>query len=191
MSVNLSRRQIDIQKLEELLQSGKVSDKELFKLIVDAPFTYRVETALMFLGIVVLLLVDKKSGQVDRVALSDTEFAKNTTNVSVVPFKEIKIPLTYRKNIIAEAIVSGKPQDTTDWKYLFAPAMNPAQARINQASAGIAYSAVYPFSAREGGALIFSYFQYAGQIGDIQKSFMEKYVNIVNKRLKQKPAQEI
>lgn len=160
------------------------TDSELFNTIVNAPFqTNQMETALLFLGIIVLLLVNKETGQIDRVALSNTELAHNTETVSAIPFIDIKIALNHRSNTIAQAIATGEPQQTTDWKTLFTPALTAEQARINQASGGIAYSAVYPLQARDGGALIFSYFQYSQSIGRSQSAFMERYRAIVEQYL--------
>lgn len=181
MSANHPR--IDFKTIQQELAQA-TTDKELFTKIVDAPFSYKVETAFLFLGIIVLLLVNKETGTIDRIALSDTELAKNTMDVSVVPFREIKIMVDHPENIIAQAIQSGEPRDTTDWKYLFMPALTPEEARINQASAGIAYSAVYPLKARDGGALIFSYFQYEQQIGKDQTEFMQTYANLITQALK-------
>lgn len=174
---------IDLSRLEKALSKAS-SDQELFSQIVNAPFaTHKVETALLFLGIVVLLLVNKKTGQIDRIALSRTELAARTTEVSAKPFKEIKIGLDEPENIIAAAIRSGEMHDTTDWNFLFKPALTAQEARFNQANAGIAYSAVYPFNARDGGALIFSYFQYKDMVGQGQHSFMEAYAKLVNQIL--------
>jgi hypothetical protein len=172
----------DYDNLGRVLAAAKSDD--LYQTIVNAPFKYKVETTFLFLGIVVLLLVNKETGTIDRVALSQTELAKNTTDVSVVPFNEIKIPADHNDNIIAKAIQTGTPQDTTDWKFLFVPALTPDQARINQASGGIAYSAVYPLDVAEGGALIFSYFQYLQGIGEQQNEFMKTYSQLVTERLK-------
>lgn len=172
-----------LDKIETLFTEAK-DDKELFQCIVNTPFqALRLETAFLFLGIVVFLQVNKKTGLIDRVALSNTELAQNTTEVSVVPFSEIKIPVDHDENIISRAIQTGKPQDTTDWKFLFEPAMSAEQARLNQASGGIAYSAVYPLPARHGGAMIFSYYQYQSEIGKPQQDFMQMYAAIVNKYL--------
>lgn len=177
---------IDYAELKQTLAACK-TDKELFEQIVNAPFKYRVETALLFLGITVLLLVNKKGGTIDRIALSKTELAKGTTDVSVKRFEDIKIPLGYPKNIIAKAIKTRKPQGTGDWQYLFAPELSPEEARLNQASGGIGYSAVYPLvGARDGGAMIFSYFQYPQEIRDNQRKFMEKYSKIVTDVLRRK-----
>lgn len=174
---------IDYPKLTDAL-SQPAADPELFKRIVNLPFDlHKVETAFLFLGIVVLLIANKETGMIERMALSDTELAKNTTDVSVVPFDQIMIPLDHEENIIAKAIRTGEPQDTTDWKFLFEPALKPEQARINQASAGIAYSAVHPLKARDGGALIFSYFQYQQGIGSPQHEFMKNYAGLVAERL--------
>lgn len=160
------------------------TDKELFPAIVNTPFLdLKVQTAMLFLGIVVFLQVNKKQGTIDRIALSNTELAKNTTDVSYVPFHEIKIPVDDPENILSRAIQTGEPKGTTDWHYLFTPAMAPEQARINQASGGIAYSEVHPLKSRDGGALIFSYFQYMSEIGDRQQEFMELYTKLVDETL--------
>ena len=174
---------VDSQLLSEALeQTG--SDAELFSAVVNAPFTtHKVETTFMFLGIIVLLLVDKKQGTINRIALSNTELAERTTEVSAVPFNQIKIGLKEPENIIATAIRSGEMHDTTDWKFLFTPALKADEARINQANAGIAYSAVHPLTARDGGALIFSYYQYKQELGTEQQEFMTAYTAIVNERL--------
>ncbi|MDB5168963.1 MAG: hypothetical protein JWO41_319 [Candidatus Saccharibacteria bacterium] len=155
----------------------------LHSTIVNAPFSCPMQAAMLFLGIVVLLIVDEEAGTINRVALSDTELAKNTTDVSMVPFEEIKIPLNNDENIIAQAIRSGELHDTTDWRFLFTPVLNAEDARINQASGGIAYSAVYPLKTTPRAAMIFSYFQYAHDIGEQQHEFMKLYSELVAAQL--------
>lgn len=178
---------MDYSKLDATINSAS-SETDLYEAIVNAPFNTeegRLEAAYLFLGIVVFLRVNKKEGTIDRLALSQTELAKNTTTVSVKAFKDIKIPVDYEDNIIAKAIQTGQPQETIDWKYLFEPALSAEEARVNQASGGIAYSAVYPLpGAYDGAALIFSYYQYKEEIGDAQHSFMDKYSQIVAKVLR-------
>jgi len=172
----------DYKKLKAQL-AGATDDDQLFNIIVNAPFEDPLPPAFIFLGIVVLLQVNKAEKTIDRVALSETEMARSTTNVSAVPFHDIKIPVDHYENIIAHAIAAGEPSDTTDWKFLFEPALTAEQSRINQASAGIAYSAVYPLRARDGGAMIFSYFQYQAEIGHRQMEFMQRYTQIVDQTL--------
>ncbi len=176
--------QIDYAHIKQSLSSA--SDKqELYQLIVNSPFDYTVASAHLFLGIVVLLFANPETGNIDRIALSETELAKNTTDVSYVPFNQIKIPLDHSENIISMAIRTGKPQNTTDWKNLFEPALTAEQARLNQASGGIAYSAVYPLAGLpDGGAMIFSYFQYMHNIGEAQHDFMRQYSELVSSALK-------
>lgn len=164
-------------------QLAAASPQDLYNTIVNTPFEFPIQTAMLFLGIVVLLVVDKEKGMINRVALSETELAKNTTEVSMVPFEKIKIPLSDPENIIAQTIRTGEPHDTTDWRYLFTPVLNPEEARLNQASGGISYSAVYPLGHKNGSALIFSYFEYAHNIGGQQREFMERYAALVTKRL--------
>ena len=176
---------MDYTKLEAAL-TKTTTRTDLHQAIVNVPFEQKLEAAMMFLGIVVLLVVDKQAGTINRVALSNTELAKNTTSVSVKEFSQIKIPVGHPKNIIAQAIVTGKPQETTDWANLFAPELTPDEARVNQASGGIAYSAVYPLPGIcDGAAMIFSYYQYAHEIGDTQHTFMDHYSKLAAQALSQ------
>lgn len=163
---------------QKLARTG--TKQELYRTIVDSPFEHKVEAALLHLGIVVLLLVDPETGLINRIALSNTELAKGTTDISIKRFEDIKIPVDYPDNIIAKAIRTGKPQLTTDWKYLFAPALTPEEARFNQAGGAIACSAVYPLlGVPHGGAMIFSYYQYPEKLGSEQRKFMKSYSGAV------------
>lgn len=185
MSTSQETATIDYKQLDAIL-SGATDDKDLFQRIVDAPFDRcKVQTTFLFLGIIVLLLVNKETGMIERIALSGTDLAKRTLKVTAMPFKENKISLDDSENVIAAAIRSGEMKDTTDWKFLFVPATDARQARASQTNAGITYSAVYPLDARDGGALIFSYFQYRELVGDLQHDFMKKYANFVTDRLKE------
>jgi len=174
---------MDYEKLEAGLKAAQSKD-ELQHAIVNLPFDQPVETAHLFLGIIVLLIANKQRGTIDRVALSKTELAQNTKNVSPKPFEEIRIPLDHTENIIAQAIATKSPQSTSDWKDLFAPELTPEEARLNQASGGIAYSAVYPLNAvPDGGAMIFSYYQYPQAIGEAQEAFMQRYSSLCSEAL--------
>lgn len=170
------------QRIRELLDAAG-SDEELLEAIVNAPFHDKVRTTRIDLGIIVLLRVNKKVGTIDRVALSDTEQAAGAVKMSELPFKAIKIPLGYEGNFIAKAIDTGEVQHVTDWKYLFAPALNPRAARFNQAGAGIEYSCVHPLKAHDGGALIFSFFQENKNISKAHAKFMAAYSRIADEYL--------
>ncbi|HSX33374.1 MAG TPA: hypothetical protein VLF91_03500 [Candidatus Saccharimonadales bacterium] len=169
------------RELTDLL-AGTTGKERLFRAAVNAPFQNKVEAARMYLGIVVLLVVDSK-GVIHRVALSNTELAKGTTSVSVKKFEDIKVPLEDADNVVACAIRTGTPQATADWHYLFTPALTAEEARFNQAAGAIAYSAVYPLPGKRGGALIFSYYQYPERIGRVQKRFMAFYSQLVSQHL--------
>lgn len=171
------------KELERLL--ADVRDKqELYQRAVDLPFENRTRATLLGLGITVLLLVNKQTRNIDRVALSDTELAAGAVRMSVLPFGDIKIPVNYRGNFIAEAIRSGRYQQTSDWQYLFAPALKPEEARLNQAGAGIGCSYVYPLNGvKSGGAMIFSYYQPLDKIGAEHRNFMHAYSKIVSAAL--------
>lgn len=169
--------------IETLLKAAS-SDEQLFHAIVNAPFRNPVFATSLDLGIVVLLLVNTAQGTIDRIALSNTPQAHGAVKMSEKPFESIKIPLGHKGNSIAEAIESGKPHYTSDWQYLFAPAMSMQAARFNQAGAGIESSYVYPLlNARDGGALIFSYYQPPSNIGSRHRTFMKHYSSLVAARL--------
>ena len=173
---------LDYDTLQQEL--GKATTQQaLYRAIVDSPFIFKVDMARLHLGIIVLLLVDKKTGMIDRVALSNTEMAKGTTDMSVKKFEDIKIPADHQDNYISRAIRTKKSQFTTDWQYLFTPALTPEEARFNQAGGGIACSSVYPFTDGVEGALIYSYFQYPEQLGAEQRQFMKTYTGLVSRRL--------
>ena len=159
------------------------TEADLFKAIVDSPFAFKVDMARLHLGIIVLLLVNETTGMIDRVALSNTELAKGTTDISVKKFEDIKIPADHSENYIAKAIREKQPQLTSDWHYLFTPALTPEEARFNQAGGGIACSVVHPFLDGCDGALIYSYFQYPEQLGSMQTDFMRTYTRLVSRCL--------
>jgi len=174
---------IDINELQKKLDSASGADS-LYEDIVNAPFSFKVETAFLFLGIIVLLRVNKTTGNIDRIALSRTEPAAGTVEISVKKFENIKIPLSDPKNIIALAIRTGEPQKTSDWEYLFTPALTGEQARLNQAGGAINYSCVYPLLSGNKGALIFSYYQFdGGKSSDEQTKFMVSYSKLVDDQL--------
>lgn len=174
---------IYFRQLGQLLRAAK-NDTELFEAIVNAPFHDIVRATQIDLGIIVLLLVSKEDRMIDRVSLSNTEPAAGTVRMSERPFHEIRIPLDHPDNAIARAIGTGKPQVVTDWKYLFMPALGPRAARFNQAGGGIECSSVYPLKSRDGGALIFSFYQVHNNIDEAHEKFMQTYAALVDARLR-------
>jgi len=172
------------RRLRSILAS-RHSDRELYAAIVNTPFAYKVETTRLSLGIIVLLLANKADGQIHRIALSATELANNTQDMSVKRFEDIKIPIDYDRNAIAQVIRTQQPKRVTDWQYLFAPALTPAEARLNQAGGAIGCSVVYPLKGvGDGGALIFSYYQYPEHIATEHEAFMQTYSDIVAESLR-------
>lgn len=171
-------------KLKEILSNSN-NDKELFLNIVDAPYVDKPKTALMSLGLIVLTLVNKKTQMIDRVELSSTDFKDGAFSITPKNFYDIKIPYENKENYIAIAIKTGRPMATTDWKDIFIPDLNPEEARFNQAGAGAACSVIYPLvGARNGGALVFSFYEPINKIGKEHHMFMEKYARLVASELK-------
>lgn len=156
--------------------------KELAQIIVDAPFHNKLHTTTLDLGMISLMVINKKTGTIDYNAISDTDPARGSSKMSPIPFNQVKIPLDYKSNCIVTAIKTGKLQKTSDWKQLFAPALSAESARFNQTGGGIACSFVQPLTCKNGGgAMIFSYYQSLDDIdNDIHHRFMSKYTELVS-----------
>jgi hypothetical protein len=159
------------------------SRKNLFNKIVNLPFSNKLLSTTVDLGIIVLLQINLETNTVDRVALSDTELAKGAVKLSAKQFHEIKIPATETNNIITSAIRSKEFKFTEDWACMFNPILTPQQARLNQASAGIECSLVYPLSSGHGGALIFSFYQPQSRITGEHLAFVATYADMVDSAL--------
>jgi hypothetical protein len=156
---------------------------DLFEKIVNVAFTDKLLSTQLGLGIVVLLMVNKKDNTIDRVALSKTFQAQGAVNASVKEFREIKIPINEERNLITRVIKNQRSEMTADWKDLFFPDLTPQEARFNQAGAGIACSVVHPLSSKKPGAIIFSYFIEPNDIDSTHESFMQRYCLIVSEAL--------
>lgn len=169
------------RSVDTILQASK-SRHQLEQAIVNAPFSNLRVTGMLGLGIVVFLMVNKKTRTIDRISVSDNDLTQGTFQMSAKPFREIKIPLDYTKNFIAKAIQTRHYMITSDWQYLFIPSLTPEQARFNQAGGGIACSVVYPLPhINDGGAMIFSYYESIERIGKEHHNFMTRYTSLVQK----------
>ncbi len=182
--MNRADKDIDIEqyikRLEKQLNLEHKDRSAYYQAIVDAPFADPLTATKLDLGITVLLLVNQENKTIDRIALSKTEQAKKTLQMTAKPFHEIRIPVNHPTNIISQAIKEHSPQHTEDWQYLFVPELTPQQARFNQAGAGIECSMVYPLNIPEGGAFIYSYYQPYGNLTKTHKEFMTAYTNRIS-----------
>jgi hypothetical protein len=176
-----TRPKIDYSRLKELLNTPSVI-QDIREAVVNTPFNDKVNAAFLGLGIVVLLLKNNQTNDIERVALSKTEQAAGAVRMSAKPFKDIIIPADYEENFIAKCILTGRPQQTDDWQYLFIPGLTAEEARFNQAGAGISCSFIYPLK-KTGGAMIFSYFANLSEMGETQKEFMKKYSELADAAL--------
>lgn len=178
---------LDIELYRDELKKtlASAAPAQLYQTIVDAPFKNPAMTARMGLGIIVLLLVNDKDKTIDRIALARTDLAQGTLNMTVKPFNEIKIPLNDRGNYIAIAIRRKHHMATTDWQYLFTPALTPEEARMNQAGGGIACSVIYPLDdTGTTGAMIFSYYEPLERVDKYQHNFMSFYSRLAGNSIK-------
>jgi hypothetical protein len=182
--LELSGHEMPLDLLAKQLKKAKTTE-QLHQAIVNAPFSDPLAAALLDLGVVVLLLVNKKTQTIDRVALSDTYSAKGAVRMSAKPFHDIKIPVDYKQDYVARTIASAKPHATNDWKYLFIPALTTKDAHFNQAGAGIESSTVYPLPLKQGGALIFSFYQPVASITKKHHAFMQSYCALVSTYLQE------
>lgn len=161
--------------------------EQLYSAIVNTPFSDKLHATELSLGVVVLLLVNEAAGTLDRIALSDTEFASGAVSMSPKPFHEIKIPLSDTRNLLNKAVRTNKHYITQDWADMFIPELTPEEARFNQAGAGIACSVIYPLvpfgDKASFGAMIFSYYEPAEMIQEEHHAFMRAYADTVAAKL--------
>jgi len=143
-------------KLERIILDT-LDFREVVQKVVDSIFT---ELGYLDLGykVVVLALVDEKNGTLNRVALSQTEEAKKTRQVSEMEFSDIKIPLSSRKNLCIRALKQNKIQITHYFPDILTPPISVENALESQKNAGIKASMVYPLESRGEviGVMIFS-----------------------------------
>jgi hypothetical protein len=171
-------------ELKEILNASK-NDSQLYEAIVNAPFHNKRTTTTLGLGFLSFVLVNKKTRTIDRISISKTDTAQGAIDITVKPFHKLIVPIGYKGNAVAEAIRSGRYQQTNDWDYLLKPTLKPEDARMNQAGAGIASSYVYPLiDARDGGAIIFQYFINLDKIENIHREFMFRYTKMVSRALR-------
>jgi len=172
-----------LQELKRILEAAK-TDSQLFDAIVNAPFHDKRVTTMLGLGFLSFVLVNRKTRTIDRTSISKTDMAQGAIDITVKPFRDLKVPIGYKGNAVAEAIRSGRYQQTNDWEYLLTPTLKPEEARLNQAGSGTASSYVYPLTnARDGGAIIFQYFITLDKIENTHREFMFRYTKMVSQIL--------
>lgn len=170
---------IDYTLLASTLASASESNK--YKVIVEAPFGNTINMAFLFLGFICLYLVDEGKGEIQLMAASGTE--QYRLAVEQYNFKPSEFHLRFaidKNNTIVQAIVNGRPQDTTDWVTLSRKHKSAEAVRLNQANSGIAYTAIYPLSSSVRGAMMYNFYQYPDEIDGKQRGFMEKYTDLVS-----------
>jgi hypothetical protein len=169
-----------ILELKRILEAAK-SDTQLYEAIVNAPFHSKRVTTTLGLGFLSFVLINKKTRTIDRIAISKTDLAQGALDITVKPFRDLKVPIGYKGNAVAEAIRSGRYQQTNDWDYLLTPSLKPEEARLNQAAAGIASSYVYPLiNTRNSGAIIYQYFITLDKIESTHREFMFRYTKLAS-----------
>jgi len=145
-----------IWKLEKIILNS-LDFRRVVQEVVDSIL---LELGYLELGykIVVLALVDKNTNTLKRVALSQTEEAWKTREVSKVPFDQITIPMEAGQNSCIKAIIENRPQITHYFPDILTPPLTPENALESQKNAGIKTSMVYPLNVRGKtiGIMIFS-----------------------------------
>jgi hypothetical protein len=153
----------------------------VYSVIANAPFKNTIDMGLLFLGFIVVYIVDSQTNEIQLKATSNTE--EYELAVERFDFKPKSYHLNFDKdkdNTIVQAIATGKSQSTCDWVTLNRGETAPDVVRINQANSGIACSIIYPFNSAVKGALMYNYYQYQEQIGSPQRAFMERYTELVS-----------
>ena len=137
------------------------------------------------IGFLTLVMVNRKNKTLDRISMTENDLAQGAKDMTVKPFEELIVSLSFKGNAVVEAVRSGRYQQTSDWNNLLAPVLKPEEARLNQAGAGISSSFIYPLiNARDGGAIIYQYFITLDMIGRQHHDFMFRYTKLVSEALR-------
>src|SRR3989344_5545090 len=143
-------------KLEKIILDT-LDFHEVVQKICDSVLT---ELGYLNLGyrIIVLTLIDEEKKILKRVSLSQTPEAAKAQAASVIPFRQIEIPLEAEANLLIKTLKEQKPHVTHYWPDIFTPILKRDEALANQRAAGIKTSMLYPVRVREKaiGVLIFS-----------------------------------
>ena len=151
-----------LKTLEALWKLEKIilDTLDFNQVVQDVVDSILLELGYLELGyrVVVLALLDESGKNVKRVALSQTEEAKKTREVSEVPFEDIVIPMTAKNNLCVKAITDNYPQVTHYFPDILTPPLSKENALESQHNAGIKTSMVYPLVVRGNviGVMIFS-----------------------------------
>ncbi len=165
-------------KLEKLILNS-LDFHETLDEVVNSILT---ELGYLELGykVVVLALLDKEEQVLKRVALSQTDAAKKTREVSDVPFEEIVIPLSATDNLCIKALLENKPQVTHYFPDILTPPVPVENALESQKNAGIKTSLVYPLTVREEtiGIMIFSLSKEESEITAEERTLVEHFTDL-------------
>jgi signal transduction histidine kinase len=148
--------------------------------IVDSTI---VELDYLKLGyqIIVLCLIDPRHRVLKRISLSQTETARQALSTMHIPFHDIKIPLTYTRNILIQALRKKKMLMTKDWNDILCPVFTPEEARVLQRTLEIKTSMILPivYSGRVIGTLIFSMSKNKAEVTKEELDLLEGFTDVV------------
>jgi hypothetical protein len=179
MADTTERPGLDYELLAARLSAA--AKKDYYQMVVEAPFENTLEMALLFVGFICLYIVDEQKQEIQLKGASGTpEYALAVQNYNFNPAKFHLSFDTDQDNTIVQAIASGQPSGTSDWVSLSRKHKSAEAVRFNQANSGIAYTAVYPFRGLQRGALMYNFYQYAEDMTDEQREFMERYTKLVS-----------
>lgn len=179
VTANLSADELHSQ-LEGVLLEAPKDAAGFYDAVVQAPFVYKREMALSFLGFITMFVLEPKTKVVSAVATTNNEHYKLAVANYDFCLADYKLPLSAKGNTVVQAITSGKPVSSDNWDSFRRPEVEAGHARLNQATSGIGYSVVYPLTGKVQAALMFNFFQFPEAIGEIQQVFMERYSELVS-----------
>lgn len=131
--------------------------------------------------IIVLALVNKSSGYLERIAISETEEAKKALKLSPVPFKEIRIPLDETDNLSIRSLNDKSSYKTRNMFDILKPIYTSEQAAVIQKGIGIKASLVFPLIFRNEsiGILIFSMNKDYEEVTEEENDLIKGFVDLV------------
>lgn len=131
--------------------------------------------------IIVLSLLDTEKQEMRRIAISQTELAKQFLKESPIPFKDIVIPLSSFDNLMVKVINEKKMHITENVSDVLEPALDSEWVKSFQKQLGIKTTVVFPIISRDKplGVLIFSLTKNKNKISKKEWSILETFAGVV------------
>jgi len=130
---------------------------------------------------IVLSLLDTKTNELKRIAISSTDIASKFLKLTPIPFNKITIPLSASENLAVKSILENKIQTTTKMTDILYPGLSKEWIESLQENLGTKTGLVFPIMARNKtlGTLILTLNKLESEITNDEWTILKTYAGSV------------